>query len=293
MKKKWIINIDEVPQNITIEKFIRTLTDINKHIEHLKSKTPDYLSVPINFSIEALRSDLLSALKDIASYSFEYKGREEKFESYVSTSLTYNPSAIDNISSDPHQSGLGSKLYSEGSSNFYEATAAQKNTYADTYSYFERTPLSNHGEIKILLDSFERTLIRSRVSIIKSGLSESTDLKYLWHKDESIFLNLRVNIPIQSNENYVIQMIDDQKSDSEIIEFQLKTGNAFIYDTQKLHRPLCKTLNTTDRINMICGVSPWFDYHEEQKAWISNDYYGELHPFDMFMQGQISKLIKA
>ena len=169
MKKKWIINIDEVPQNITIEKFIRNLTDINKHIENLKSKTPDYLSVPIAFSIEAVRSDLTTALKDIASYSFEYKGREEKFESYVSTSLTCNSRAIDNISSDPHQSGLGSKLYSEGSSNFYEATAAQKNTYADTYSYFERTPLSKHGEIKILLDSFERTLIFSSLVLASSN----------------------------------------------------------------------------------------------------------------------------
>lgn len=293
MKKKWIINIDEVPQNITIEKFIRHLTDINKHIENLKSTQPDYLSLSIDTPIDTLKKDLLLALKEINSYSFEYKGREEKFESYVSTSLTYNPQAIDNISHDPHQSGLGSKLYSEGSSDFYEASMAQKNTYADTYSYFKRTPLSHRGEIKNLLDSFERTLIRSRISIIKSGLSESTDLKYLWHKDESIFLNLRINIPIQSNENYVIQMIDDQRADAEIIEFELKTGKAFIYDTQKLHRPLCKNLNATDRINMICGVSPWFDYHNEQNAWISNEYYGEMHPFDMFMQGKISKLIKA
>lgn len=293
MKKKWIINIDEVPDNTTIEKFIRNQTDINKHIENLKSDKPDYLSLPIQFSIESLKNNVSNSLKDIASYSFEYKGREERFESYVSTSLTYNSRAIDNLSNDPHQSGLGSKLYSEGSSNFYEATSAQKNTYADTYSYVERTPLAHCSEVKKILDSFERTLIRSRISIIKSGASESTGLKYLWHKDESVFMNLRVNIPIESNENYVIQIIDEQKTDSEIHEFQLIPGNAFVYDTQKLHRPLCKMLNSTDRVNMICGVSPWFDYKVEQRAWVSNEYFGELHPFDMFLQAKISKLIKV
>ncbi len=293
MNKKWTIALSEVPDNITVEKFIRQKTNIESHIQNLKRlDRTDYISASINLDQLKVIQEIQEFLSHNPTYSFEYKGREEKFESYQSCSLTWNPEAIDKLSPDPLQSGLGSALYSEGSSNYYEKSKAEKNTYADTYSFLEKTPLAHLKSLEAFFNSFNRTMIRSRISIIKASHVESTKLQYLWHKDESIFLNLRINIPIESNDNYVIQLLNEDSNEADIKEFSLECGKAYVYDTEKLHRPFCKKLNSTDRINMICGVSPWFNYNPEQKAWVSNEFFGELHPFDMFSKGLITPMIR-
>lgn len=290
MKKKWVINLADIPADSTVEKFIVTKTDIQKHIQHLSAGyNTDYLSLPINFDCKKLNQDIIEAQKSSGAFPFKYQGRETDFTSYQSTALTWNPEVIDSLSDNPHQAALGSTKYNNGNSQFYEYHGADKNTYADTYSFNKKTPIAKSGMIKEFLDTFKRSLIRSRISIIKAQHPESLDLKYLWHQDESIFINMRVNIPTQSNENYVIQLLENSASEeASISEFSLVPGNAYIYNTQKLHRPYCKQLNDIDRINLICGLSPWFDYNEETNQWVSNEFYGEMHPFDMFLQGHIS-----
>ena len=292
MKKKWIIKLSDVPQNCTVEKYILNSTDIRNNILNLGSSSkPDYLSATLNFDYNELLNEVRESLKQYGSFYFNYKGRESQFTSYLSTALTWNPQSIDSLSNDPHQSSLGSSKYSAGNSTDYENIDAEKNSYADTYSFNKRTPISEIGLLNNLLNSFERTIIRSRISVIKANEIESTNIKYLWHQDESIFINLRVNIPVQSSENYVIQFLDEVDSVAKISEIELAPGKAYVYDTQKYHRPFCKKISNLDRINIICGVSPWFDYHSESNSWHSNEFYGEVHPFDMFQEGHISPLI--
>ncbi len=292
MKKKWIIDVDKIPENQTVEKYIRLNTDINHYIDIFnKNSYPDYQKEILHFDIKNAQSQIKKLMEHYGNFSFEYFKRENKFESYRSTSLTSNPKAIDALSSNPHQSALGSSLYESGSSMDYESRDALKNSYADTYSFNTLNTICSEIAIHQLIESFQRTLIRSRISLIKANAKESMELKYLWHQDESIFLNLRVNIPIISNENYVIQFIEDEQSETGISEFTLTPGHAYIYNTQKFHRPFCKELNDQDRINIICGVSPWFDFNREENIWESNDFYGEIHPFEMFKNAMISRLI--
>ena len=292
MKSKFLIDVESIPAQITVEKYIRQQTDIEVHIKNLKpSSKQDYVSLPLDFEIETLQKNIKSLMQKYGTFNFHYAQRKEQFESYFSTSLTHNPKAIDNLSDNLHQCGLGSSLYSSGSSEDYERTDALKNTYADTYSFNRLNPITAEPELNSLISSFKRSLIRSRLSMIAANHKESTAFEYLWHQDESVFLNLRVNIPLLSNKNYLIQLLKDENNLAEFSEFSLESGRAYIYNTQKYHRPYCKNLNDEDRINLICGVSPWFDYDIEKNAWISNEYYGEVHPFDMFEQGLISSVI--
>ena len=39
------------------------------------------------------------------------------------------------------------------------------------------------------------------------------------------------------------------------------------------------------RVNIVFGISPWFDWNEEDQSWESNQYYGEVHPIDMLHEG--------
>ena len=292
MKSKFVIDVASIPAHMTVEKYIRQNTDIETHIKNLKSSSDsDYISLNIDSNIEPLKNNIKSLMNKYGIFKFSYAGRKEQFESYLSTALTHNPYSIDNLSDNLHQSGLGSSIYTSGNSEDYENSNALKNTYADTYSLNQLNPIAKETEISNLLSSFQRTLIRSRLSMIVANHKESTAFQYLWHQDESVFLNLRVNIPLASNSNYVIQILKNDNELAEFSEFSLEVGKAYVYNTQKYHRPYCKNLNEEDRINLICGVSPWFDYDREKNVWFSNEYYGEVHPFDMFEQGLISSVI--
>ncbi len=41
------------------------------------------------------------------------------------------------------------------------------------------------------------------------------------------------------------------------------------------------------RMHLVLGFSPWLDYLPEERAWVLNEYYGRLHPFDMLDEGLI------
>jgi hypothetical protein len=54
----------------------------------------------------------------------------------------------------------------------------------------------------------------------------------------------------------------------------------------------CKKLSPVDRLHLVYGVSPWFDYNREEQIWESNEFYGEVHPFEMLAQGYVSDLLE-
>lgn len=295
IRGRWTIPLSKIPQNVTIHRFILQNTDLYSKIELFKNHSfESHLSAPLKLDVSALQSSVKEACEKFGLFNFVYNNEVKDAKSYVSSSLTWNPDATDKISENPHMATLGSVKLKFGSASQYEDSPSGRNTYDDTFAFIEKTEFSQFGKIKGLVDSFDRTLIRSRVSTILAGMEEATRFDYCWHNDESVFVNLRVNIPIQTTPNYVIQIIADASADEvDIQEFDLVVGNAYVYDTNKYHRPFCKKLDTIDRVNMICGVSPWFDFDKESQSWVSNEFFGEIHPFEMFKEGYISSLIKS
>lgn len=282
---------------MAIHQYILKTTDLQTQIEKFKNyKTDSYCRQKNHFDFDLLKNSVLEAIDLFGLYQFQYAHKNaSEGGPYLSSSLTWNPNAQDSISSDPHQATLGSSSLEWNSASHYLKNENQnyRNTYNDTFAFAERTPFSEHGQLKIFLDSFLRSLIRSRVSTIKAGRIEATKFNFCWHNDEEVFINLRINIPIQTSSHYAIQVINNEDGEElEIDEFSMEPGYAYVYDSGKNHRPLCKKLDTVDRIHMICGVSPWFDFDKTNECWISNEYYGELHPFEMFSGGLITPFIK-
>jgi hypothetical protein len=37
----------------------------------------------------------------------------------------------------------------------------------------------------------------------------------------------------------------------------------------------------------VLGFSPWFDYLEDEDAYVSNEFYGKVHPMDMLLGGHV------
>jgi hypothetical protein len=281
---------------MAVHQYILHVTDLKDQMTKFsKFNLQNYGREKINFNLGKLKESIKEGVELYGLHKFIYGNQGSENSPYVSASLTWNPNAYDKISNDPHMATLGSTELKWNSASLYEEvndSTLFRNSYHDTFAFVERTPFSNHKDVKIFLDTFKRTLIRSRISTVKANREEATKFDFCWHNDEQIFLNLRINIPIQTSSNYVIQIINkadnNQNKDLEIDEFCMEDGYAYVYDTSQTHRPFCKKLDSKDRIHMICGVSPWFDYDKLNQCWNSNEYYGQIHPFEMFRMGLIS-----
>lgn len=292
----WIIPLSEVPGHLAVHQYILQQTDLSDQIQKFSGKTPAIAQVKLNCDFGKLKSSVLNGLALYGQYQFRYgKEMTSREGIYLSTSLTHNPHAYDKTSDDPHQATLGSSVLTFNSAAKYEGVSEIKfrNSYHDTFAFNEKTPLASFEELGSFFETFKRTLIRSRISTIVANKEETMKFGFNWHNDELVFINMRINIPVQTSPNYVVQILKEEEGESlQFDEFFMETGHAYVYDTHKFHRAVCKKIENFDRIHMICGVSPWFDFDESTQSWKSNEYYGKIHPFDMLREGLISPVFK-
>lgn len=134
-----------------------------------------------------------------------------------------------------------------------------------------------------IFSHFKRTLTRCSLTTICAENDREPLSQFLWHRDESPFLSTRVLIPITTFPEFVYEISDSDKFEGRV--YNLAVGNMYTWDTSKLHRMFNFRPSRNKRISLLLGVSPWFDYIQEEDAWVSNDFYGRKHPFDMFMDG--------
>lgn len=258
-RKPWLIPVSKVPRGVHIHDYILAQTDLKTQIQKLgRIKYPVYLKSPLQCSSRSLKKSVLEGLQIHGSSVFQRAG----LKSYHSAELT--------------KTLVGTQ---------------KSGSFDNTYTQIQKTRLADHGHIGKLLQSFDRPILKSRIAVLKSQQEETQTLGFMWHQDESIFLNLRVNIPIITSDHYAIQILGSDQRKTRVHEFSMATGHAYVYNTGLPHRAYCKKLNKQDRIHLIVGCSPWFDFDLESKTWISNEFYGEVHPFEMFKKGLISSLI--
>lgn len=161
-----------------------------------------------------------------------------------------------------------------------------KNGYFDAYGFRFLTQSAKHGyHGKLLQTRFQRNIIRSRVAYINGACHAPRGGEYMWHCDEPVVLNLRINIPLRTTKNYAFEIKDSYMGNFE-------PGYAYTWNTETLHRVYSTEYDEISRVNMVIGSSPWFDYDHEQRAYVSNKFFGEMHPFDMLAQGHIIKDIE-
>jgi hypothetical protein len=144
-------------------------------------------------------------------------------------------------------------------------------TYSDSLSFNQLTPAASDGYLGELLKKQTRTVVRSRLVELKSKASAEVH----WHTDENIFLCTRINIPIWSNLDQTLHTLEGQHP--------LEVGDCYSWNTGKPHKVTVE--GEGSRTNLVLGISPWFDYSHKEKKWSSNEYYGEIHPHEMFQKG--------
>jgi hypothetical protein len=196
--------------------------------------------------------------------------------SYFGFSLTHNPDYIDKDVSIYHQT-WGSNLLSQ--SFAYKNGKGKhdniKNTYYDTYGFRKTLPIIDK-HLGFLLNRFSCPLLRSRVAFY--NMYSRHPVKTGWHIDEVPNQLLRINIPLQTSEEYILEIegSDEYGNSISLRNKHLEVGKAYLWNTRIPHgvaiNKFCE--NPEDRIHFVLGFSPWFDYNNDTDSFVRSKNYG-------------------
>jgi hypothetical protein len=262
--------LDEISSEISND-----IIDIN-----FKKALQDFNFFEFNLEDLGLPSadELLENVKRIDSQinlsSWKTKTSESKF--YKGFSLTYNPNFVEKDISIYHQT-MGSKLSTQSYSRTVEKEMAKitKDTYYDTYAFRCLPPLVEEN-LGYFIKKFSMPLLRSRVAYSNQIVKKKpyTDC----HIDEFPFLLMRINIPLQTSEEFVINIKGKDEFDNnfELFEKHLEVGKAYIWNTRIPHEVNLRSINKkiTTRIHLVLGFSPWYNYNLEDDSFSRSKLWG-------------------
>jgi hypothetical protein len=244
--------------------------------------------------LDALVKSTYGAMEKYGSWDYRIGMQDDQVKrdsGYGGIGLTYNPDHLDLANSDIHEQVQGNPNPARGMKNpFTKLNPLQNFLYAipnshyDTYSFCYRTPASRFEYLGKFLDSCKRTMVRSAVRIIyadRDGQVGDDKLAGVrWHRDEAMFENLRVNIPLVTDPVFVLEQQDCPPE-------HLEAGYAYSWDTDLLHCAYAKERVPKHRIHLMLGFSCWWDFDEETGSWAQNEFFGKKHPKDMLVDGDV------
>jgi hypothetical protein len=282
---KYKFYVKDVPDPYSVWRWICKNTDIEHHIKNLKPTVDPRNLLNLDHSLD-IPYIIKSTLDAVTEYGFKgWRSSVGEEKQYGGLSLTCNPNYTE--SCDPNQQTLGTdkNLPTEFFYGQVQNFNTVRNTYFDCLGFRNHAPCVTETELKNVVSGFKRSLIRSRIGIINSQyVSEQSRPKFLWHRDEMVFENLRLNIPIKTDKTFMFE-IEGQPPE------HLNLGNIYSWDTNIPHRVFPTTSEDRSRIHLVLGFSPWFDYKAEEDAYVSNEFYGKIHPIDMLIDGHVHEKI--
>lgn len=205
---------------------------------------------------------------------------------YGGLSLTYNPA---------QQEGFAAKGSTLGTTRFRDngndpMVGGRKNSYDDTLAFSTPTEVGMTGEFgkitqQIIDNGFSP--VRGRLSVMDAVYGQRNN-EYLWHCDESVFENLRINIPCCGYEDY--EAFGFQMDGEE--PYPIYVGKGYSWNTQLRHRPVLMAPSKKQRVNLLLGVTPWLRLSEDKSYWEFNEHFGKTHPFDLLATGKITDCLR-
>jgi hypothetical protein len=213
---------------------------------------------------------ILKGVKEIESKIglFPWVIKNRTIETYCGFGLTYNPNFIDKEQSRYSQV-WGSKLIDQyyGLEKGAGDHKQLKNSYHDTFGFCKIDEVIQE-HLGFFLDRFNFPISRSRVAYY-FGYGDKPSGDGGWHVDEPTCQLLRVNIPLQTSDEYIMEW-DNKK-------YELELGKAYLWNTRKPHRPtvIKKVATKEPRINLVLGLTPWLDLNHNTCEFTRNKLFGK------------------
>jgi hypothetical protein len=249
--------------------------------------------------LEGLREAADEAIARVGLHGWLSSEGRNDADPYLSLSLTYNPDLHDPGVQDVHQSTLGTSVNRKTEFFFGQVGRFKnlKHTYFDTYGFRRLTPAAGIGALGEFLSQCGLSPVRSRLSVLRGEAPAAASFDFGWHRDESVYENLRINIPLRSDRSYRLQLehsLDQPDPGSATMsEHYLAPGKAYTFDTNRPHRVFAARRSERRRIHLVLGFAPWFRYDARTDAWEANQFYGRVHPFELLRSGALHPLLRA
>ena len=288
-----MIRTADVPLGKTVFGWLSERYRLNEASQDIRSplKPGDMIDLPLPICSDQLALSAKAMADEFGLFGFVSQDYVEQDPDYANQSLTYNP----DIDTPPERSTLGSDRLTREQHYYATKETIQsigqvRGSYYDSYGFRVPTP----GAVKHmpgLLGLLKRSQVRSRLSVIRGNRPDPSGFSWGWHRDEPVFENLRVNIPLTDCPQYILQVSRNMEfpraPNSTIVDYQAAPGRMYSWDTNLPHRACALHTPAYDRTSIVLGVSPWFDYDAELDAWHPNEFFGKKHPHQMLLDGDI------
>jgi hypothetical protein len=276
--------VKDCPEHLSLFQWICDQTNFSEAIKDVAAPitNSDLIEIPHNVNITDLINDTLSSLDAFGIKGWQTAKGNSK--AYGGLSMVYNPDLINKI--DPNQSTLGTPENSPD--KFYYSSTEKfdsiRNTYFDSYGFRKLSPCITETNLKNFIEKFSLSPTRSRIAVLDAAYYNKVGEEFLWHRDETIFENLRINIPIKTDESFLFQL--ENKT-----PVHLSVGKLYTWDTNLPHRVYSTKKTELKRIHLVLGFSPWLDYDSNDDSFSTNQFFGKIHPFDILLNGHAHPLI--
>jgi hypothetical protein len=284
--------VQDVPPERTIIQHIKASSDFEAQMaQHPCAPFEGLMQMKLPDAVFAgLRDAAMQALDSFGAFGWLSSEGRDAEDAYRSLSLSYNPDLHDPGIEDVHQSTLGTSV-NTSREFFYGSTqkfTALKHTYFDTYGFRKHTPAARTGGLGEFLSKCGLSLVRSRLSVIYGEQGATREFATGWHRDERVFENLRVNIPLTSDAAYRMQIEPELEQpdagSTSMREYHLHPGYAYSFNTNLPHRVYAREASNQPRVHLVLGFAPWLRYAEEDDAWAPNRHYGRINPLDLLRE---------
>lgn len=270
--------VSDCPPNISLFNWISNNSRYHEAVNDLSQqrKFDDLIDIPHKLNIPSLLSTTTRVLDEFGTKGWQTSKGESR--SYGGLSLVYNPDLIDNV--DPNQNTLGTKK-NNPSQFYYSSTenfTSVRNTYFDSYGFRKLSPCVTNSNLYDFISDFNLSLTRSRIAVLDGSYHDKTGEDFLWHRDETVFENVRINIPLITDSSFMFQIENKNP-------VHLDVGKIYTWNTNIAHRVYPTKKIETKRVHIVLGFSPWLDYIEEEDAFIINEFFGKVHPIEIITRG--------
>ena len=202
------IFVDEVPRERTVWEAIvgePVMREAMRAVRVRKPRPGLVWSIPSALDVPRLMASYEACLKEVGRPR-GFANKEGIEGPYRSISLVHNPDHQDGLIRSSRRLGTPQNGVREFNCCSADEQPQRKNSYWDTLGFRAVHPtIERH--FGWFIETFGGTLVRSRIAtLVHSEFERIAEPEFNWHIDESPFCNLRMNIPLVTAPQYLMEI---------------------------------------------------------------------------------------